>query len=107
MSNPTSTPHEESEPDEDGDPITITLGREELVVRRRFEVYSILNDLMIAIWFAVGSVFFFFEALYDLGIWLFVVGSVQLGIRPALRLSRRVQLQRITRGTPNEVARDF
>lgn len=107
MSETPSTPHEKSERDEGGDPITITLGRDELVVRRRFEVYSILNDLLIAVWFAVGSVFFFFESLYDFGIWLFLIGSVQLGIRPALRLSRRVQLQRITRGTPNEVARDF
>lgn len=107
MSDPTGGPHERARSGDGGGPITITLGREELIIRRRFEVYSILNDLLIAVWFAVGSVFFFFEPLYDYGIWLFLVGSVQLGIRPALRLSRRVQLQRITRGTPNEVARDF
>lgn len=107
MSETASTPHEESEPAEGGAPITITLGREELIVRHRFEVYSILNDLLIALWFAVGSVFFLFESLYNAGIWLFVLGSVQLGVRPTLRLSRRIKLQRITRGTPNEVARDF
>ena len=82
-------------------PITITLGRQ--VIRRRFEVHSILNDLFIAVWFALDSVFFF-ESLYNLGIslWLFLIGSLQLGIRPALRLSRRTQLQRMTRGVSSQ-----
>lgn len=68
--------------------------RDEIVLRQRYEVASILNDLLIAIWFIVGSVLFFSESTATAGTWLFLLGSVQLAIRPAIRLSRRVHLTR-------------
>jgi hypothetical protein len=85
------------------------MGREELVIRRRYEVLSILNDILIGIWFLVGSVLFFSAATTYAGTWLFVIGSVELLIRPALRLARRVHLQRIpdAQGGPSEAAADF
>ncbi|MQA10334.1 MAG: hypothetical protein GEU98_17620 [Pseudonocardiaceae bacterium] len=88
-------------------PIVVHIGNEELIIRRRYEVASILNDMLIAIWFAVGSVFFLFEDLLVVGTWLFIVGSVQLAIRPAIRLRRRVHLRRFNPSGPTEAARDF
>lgn len=85
----------------------LRLGNEELVVRQRFETLSILNEIGIALFFTVGSVAFYWPALFDLGVTLFVVGSVALGIRPVIRLARRVRLRRLTHGMPSEVARDF
>lgn len=67
---------------------------DEVVLRQRYEVASILNDLLVAIWFIVGSVLFFSPATSTAGTWLFLIGSVQLAIRPAIRLSRRVHLTR-------------
>lgn len=75
--------------------IVVTLGHEELVIRRRYETLSIVNDILIAIWFAVGSVLFFWEDTVRIGTWLFVIGSVELIIRPAIRLTRQVHLRRI------------
>lgn len=99
---------DESGPDEGGgEPITLTLGNEEIVLRQRFELYSILNEIGIAIFFTVGGVAFYFHELYNFGVTLFVIGSVQLGIRPAIRFARRTQLRKVTRGMPHEVARDF
>lgn len=72
------------------------VGHHELVIRRRYEVASIVNDLMIGVWFAVGSVLFFYQDTTDAGIWLFLIGSVQLLIRPVIRLTRNLHLQRIT-----------
>ncbi len=75
---------------------TFTLGHEELVVHQRYEVLSIVNDLMLGVWFSIGSVCFFYEGgLKTLGVWLFVIGSVQLTIRPLIRLHRYVRLKRI------------
>jgi hypothetical protein len=91
----------------DGGNVTLTLGDREIVLRHRFELISIANEIGIAVFFTVGSVAFYFEPLFDLGVTLFVIGSVQLGIRPAIRLARRVQLRRVTKGMPGEVARDF
>ncbi|PXY31701.1 YrhK family protein [Prauserella muralis] len=83
------------------------IGHEELVVRKRYEVLSIANDLLVAVWFAVGSVLFFFESTTVIGTWLFLLGSVQLLIRPAIRLHRRVYLRRFNPHGPAETARDF
>ena len=87
--------------------MVLHIGRDELVIRRRYEVLSILNDILVAVWFAVGSVFFFFAALTTAGTWLFLLGSVQLLIRPVIRLHRRVMLRRIAPTAMTEAARDF
>ena len=41
-------------------PLTIRLGNEELIIRRRYEVASIVNDFLIAIWCLIGSILFLF-----------------------------------------------
>ena len=66
----------------------------ELVLRRRYETISILNDLLIAVWFIVGSILFFSDSTATAGTWLFLIGSVQLAIRPTIRLVRRTHLVR-------------
>src|SRR5690625_7694183 len=45
------------------DPLTLTFGHQQLIIRRRYEVLSILNDFFIALWFLVGRVLFFFLVL--------------------------------------------
>ena len=90
-----------------GGNVTLTLGDQEIVLRHRFELVSIANEIGIALFFTVGSVCFYFEELFTLGVTLFVIGSVQLGIRPGIRLARRIQLRKVTQGMPGEVARDF
>lgn len=89
-------------------PLVFTMGREELVIRRRYEVLSTLNDILIGLWFLVGSILFFSEETTYAGTWLFVLGSVELLVRPGIRLARRVHLQRIPGGhDPVESDRDF
>ena len=76
-------------------PITLKLGHEELLIRRRYETISIGNDFLIAIWFLIGSVFFLDNSMVTDGTWLFILGSAQLAIRPALRLAAHIHLQRV------------
>ncbi|MDR7301449.1 YrhK family protein [Haloactinomyces albus] len=76
-------------------PLVLRIGHEELLIRRRYEVLSIGNDILIALWFTVGSALFFFESTTTAGTWLFLVGSIELAIRPVIRLSRRMHLQRL------------
>lgn len=77
------------------DPLTVTVGNEQLVIRRRYEVLSILNDFFIAIWFLVGSVFFLYPSLERAAIWLFVIGSFQFLVRPTLRLLAHFHVRRL------------
>ncbi len=76
-------------------PLTIRLGHEELIIRRRYEVLSIVNDFMVALWFMVGSIFFLRQSLVTVGTWLFIVGSAQLLIRPTIRLAAHFHLQKL------------
>jgi hypothetical protein len=99
----------EQDPDagHEGGPMTLQLGNQELVLRQRYELLSVINDIGIFLAFTIGSVAFFWTELFNVGVTLFVIGSVMLGFRPIGRLSRRIQLRGLTQGTPNEVARDF
>jgi len=87
--------------------LTFSLGHDELVIRRKYEVASIVNDVMVAAWFVAGSVLFFSESTTTAGTWLFLLGSVQLMIRPLLRLARHVHLRRRGGGAPSEDSGDF
>jgi len=82
-------------PSDGNRPLTLTLGHEQLVIQKRYEVLSILNDFMMGIWFVVGSACFMDDRLKTLGLWLFLIGSVQMLIRPIIRLSRRIHLRHI------------
>lgn len=87
-------------------PLTLHIGHEELVIRGRYEVLSIINDILIAVWFTIGSVLFFFTSTTVVGTWLFLIGSIQLLIRPVIRLTRRIHLVRVGARSA-ETARDF
>lgn len=76
-------------------PINIRIGHDELVIRQRYEGVSIANDSLIALWFIIGSILFFSPDTTTAGTWLFLIGSVQLLVRPVIRLTRLVHLQRI------------
>ena len=88
MEKPTARPSIDS-------PLTIKLGHEELVIRRRYEVLSIINDFMIAIWFLAGSILFLFPSVEKTAVWMFIIGSFQFLIRPTIRLAGHIHLQRI------------
>jgi hypothetical protein len=89
-------------------PLTIRIGHDELIIRKRYEVLSIVNDILVALWFIVGSILFFSDATTIAGTWCFLAGSVELLIRPVIRLTRRVHLTRIAGSTEAvESSQDF
>ncbi|GAA2024533.1 YrhK family protein [Pseudokineococcus marinus] len=77
-----------------GEDLRVRIGDDELVLRQRYEVLSITNDVLVALWFVIGSVLFFWESTSTAGTWFFLVGSLQFLARPAIRLSRKIHLQR-------------
>lgn len=76
-------------------PLTLRLGREELVIRRRYEMLSIINDFFIALWFLGGSILFLFPSLEKAAVWFFIIGSFQFLIRPTIRLVSHMHVKRI------------
>jgi hypothetical protein len=79
-------------------PIIVTIGHEEIMIRRRYEFAGIANDFLIALWFLIGSVMFMYPLfMYPLlevpGVWLFIIGSFQMLIRPTIRLAGHIHLK--------------
>jgi len=104
------TPHGPTGTGSGPGPVIIHMGPEELVIRHRYEVLSIANDILIGIWFVIGSFFFFSETLTFAGTCLFVIGSVEMLIRPVIRLARSVHLRRYQEtgsGGASETGYDF
>lgn len=90
--------------------VTITIGHEELIIRQRYETLSIVNDIFIGVLFVIGSALFFSPSTSYAATWLFVIGSVMMLVRPTIRLSRRVHLQRLRGGDDpgsHETSLDF
>lgn len=87
----------ENNPGDKRDPseLDLRVGHDELVIRNRYEVLSILDDVLIAVFFIVGSLLFFSTSTETAGVWLFLLGSLAMLMRPLLQLSRRVHLKRI------------
>lgn len=80
---------------EDDHNLTIRIGHDELVIRQRYQVLSIVNDVLIGVWFLIGSFMFFSDKWVFTGTCLFVFGSIEMLIRPVIRLIRHVHLQKI------------
>ncbi|MFD7920546.1 YrhK family protein [Streptomyces sp. NPDC059740] len=80
--------------------LVLHIGHEELVIRRRYEVASIANDILIALWFIAGSVMFFSEAWTVAGTWCFLAGSIELLARPVIRLGRHLHLRKVQAKAP-------
>jgi hypothetical protein len=74
---------------------TLRIGHAELIIRQRYEALSIANDVIIALWFLAGSILFFWESTATAATWLFLLGSVEFLMRPAIRLARHFHLRRL------------
>ena len=77
--------------------LDLDLGHEHVVIQRRYEALGAVNDLLIAIWFLIGSFFFLTRSLVESGTWLFIVGCIQLLIKPTLKLSSLIHVSRVYR----------
>lgn len=97
-------PHRKERP-----PLTIRMGHAEVQIRQRYALASIANDILVAVWFLVGSVLFFYPGTQQAGTWCFVFGSVELLVRPLIRLSRQFHLLRLHGGdyAAQETPQDF
>jgi hypothetical protein len=86
-------------------PTAARTGGQELQIRQRYEVLSIANDMLIAVWFIAGSLLFFSADTATMGTWMFLIGSIELAVRPMIRLTRRLHLHVMQ--VPADSGQDF
>ncbi|GGH86805.1 hypothetical protein JOD43_003640 [Pullulanibacillus pueri] len=66
-----------------------------IIIHHRYQWLHIINDIVIGLWFLVGSFLFFFEAYQKAGTYLFVIGSAQMLIRPLIRIAHKLHVGEI------------
>jgi len=69
--------------------------RRERAVFEFYEWLHILNDGAIGLEFLVGSLMFLSPATKEAGIWLFVMGSAQMLVGPAIRTFNKLHVRRL------------
>ncbi|WP_139822692.1 YrhK family protein [Tuberibacillus sp. Marseille-P3662] len=74
--------------------LTVNVGEHQLIVHHRYEVLTIFNEVLLAITFTVGSICFLISKWEDIAAWLFLIGSIHMGIRPFLRMCRHIHLRK-------------
>ena len=82
--------------------LDLGIGQQHIVIQRRYEALGAINDLLIAVWFLVGSFFFLNESLTESGTWLFIVGSAQLIIKPIIKLTSLVHVDKVSKAAEAE-----
>jgi len=82
--------------------IDLRLGKYEVFFKQSYTILYNLNDVLIGLWFLIGSICFLWKSTQTIGVWLFVLGSVQLLIRPLIRIIHRIDFQRCMNKNQNE-----
>ncbi|MCD5324991.1 YrhK family protein [Pontibacillus sp. HN14] len=71
------------------------VGHHDLFFKKPYQILYTLNDILLGLWFFIGSICFYFEGTVKTwGVTLFVIGSFQLLIRPTIRLVHRIHLKK-------------
>ena len=81
----------------DSKKLDLGVGQDHIVIQRRYDALGAVNDLLIAIWFLIGSFFFLNNSLVQSGTWLFIVGSAQLIIKPLIKLTSLVHVGKVAK----------
>lgn len=69
--------------------------KEEKTINRLYDWLSIGNDFAVGVEFVVGSIEFLPNHDATFGVYLFIVGSTQLLIRPVINLARKIHLHKL------------
>ena len=73
--------------------VDIQMGHHDLFFKKGYQVFYTVNEFLLGLFFLIGSIFFYFESLKTWGVSLFVLGSLQMLIRPTIRLIHRFDLK--------------
>ncbi|MEZ7502515.1 YrhK family protein [Psychrobacter sp. Arc29] len=85
----------------DSKKLDVDIGQDHILIQRRYDALGAVNDLLIAIWFLIGSFFFLKESLTTDGTWLFILGSAQLLIKPLIKLVSLIHVGRVYKRSQN------
>lgn len=87
-------PKKTVEIEEGSEIIDVDFEQRRVIIQQRYEWLHIINDLMLGLWFVVGSIMFFYGTLVYWGTWLFLAGSTQMLIGPVIRIAHKIHMKK-------------
>ncbi|MFD2759846.1 YrhK family protein [Lentibacillus juripiscarius] len=88
--------------DDEKNYLDIQIGTYEVSFNKKYRFLTLLNDIVLGIFFLVGSAFFLWEPLKTAGIILFIIGSAQLLARPIIKIIHAFYFSRIRKSGREE-----
>lgn len=76
-------------------PLTLRVGNEQIIIRRCYEMLSILNGFLIASWFLLGSILLLYPEHEKMAVRMFIIGSFQFLLRAIIHLLAHIHIQRV------------
>ncbi|WP_110926560.1 YrhK family protein [Bacillus massiliglaciei] len=70
------------------------IGKYEICMKRSYDMFYTLNNVLAGIWFLLGSLFFFVDSMQVERVCLYILGSVQLLIFPMINLCKGIWVKK-------------
>ncbi|WP_406944884.1 YrhK family protein [Halobacillus sp. SY10] len=75
--------------------VELHIGKHNIFFKKTYDIFYTINDVLIGVCFLIGSIFFYFEHLKNIGVTLFVLASILMLIRPTIRLVHHFHMKKV------------
>lgn len=76
--------------------VEIELGKYQMIIERRYQVLSFVNDLILGVLYLIGSILFLTDVSKVVSISFFLAGSVMMIIRAGLNIFKDLHVKRVS-----------
>ncbi|KAF0820005.1 MULTISPECIES: YrhK family protein [unclassified Cytobacillus] len=76
--------------------VHIEIGGYKMVIEKRYQVVSFINDLLLGVLYLTGSILFLTDVSQTVSISFFLAGSIMMIIRAGLNILKDLHIKKIT-----------
>ncbi|MBG9447160.1 YrhK family protein [Cytobacillus firmus] len=77
--------------------VHIEIGSYKMVIEKRYQAVSFVNDMLLGVLYLIGSILFLTDVSQTVSISFFLAGSIMMIIRAGLNLLKDLHINKITR----------
>ncbi|MEK3853845.1 YrhK family protein [Cytobacillus sp. FSL H8-0458] len=77
--------------------VHIEIGSYKMVIEKRYQAVSFVNDMLLGVLYLIGSILFLTDVSQTVSISFFLAGSIMMIIRAGLNLLKDLHINKITK----------
>ncbi|EWG11242.1 YrhK family protein [Cytobacillus firmus] len=77
--------------------VQIEIGSYKMVIEKRYQAVSFVNDMLLGVLYLIGSILFLIDVSQMVSISFFLAGSIMMIIRAGLNLLKDLHINKISR----------